>query len=208
MLTINRLILGPVETNCYIISNEDTKEAIVFDPAENTEEIIKCLEKEGVKLAAILLTHGHFDHMTAANELREKCEAKVYAHEMEKELLATPDMNLSTLFTGQPVSTNADLLVKDNEELMLAGVRIQVIYTPGHTIGGCSYYLPEQKILISGDTLFKGTIGRTDFPTGDYKTLITSVKKRLFQLDDDVKVLPGHNEITSIGYEKQYNSEL
>ncbi|MDO5292239.1 MAG: MBL fold metallo-hydrolase [bacterium] len=208
MLNINRLVLGPVQTNCYIVENEDTKEAIVFDPADNAKEIIKCIEKEGLTVKGILLTHGHFDHISAADELRAHCGCKLYAHENEEELLKSPELNLSTSFTGHPVSTNADIYVKDKEELTLAGIKIQVIYTPGHTRGGCCYYFPEHMLLISGDTLFRGTVGRTDFPTGDYDTLLTFIKTRLFELDDEVQVLPGHNDITTIGYEKQYNSEL
>lgn len=207
MLNINRLILGPVATNCYVVTNENTKEAIVIDPSEHADEIIKCLEKEGAKLSAILLTHGHFDHMTAANALREKTGAKVYAHEAEEELLKTPQLNLSVLFTGKPVSTAADVLVKDNEELALAGIKIKVIYTPGHTIGGCCYLLEDQGILFSGDTLFAGTIGRTDFPTGNYQTLVNSIRERLFTLSEDIKVLPGHEDTTTIAYEKKHNSE-
>ncbi len=208
MLNINRLVLGPVATNCYVVSNEDTKEAIVIDPAEHAGKIIKVLEKEGASLKAILLTHGHFDHMTAANELREKTGAKLYAHEAEEELLKTPELNLSMAFTGRSVSTEADVLVKDGEVLALAGMELKVIHTPGHTKGGCCYLLENQGILFSGDTLFQRTIGRTDFPTGDYQTLLDSVRKRLFVLNEEIKVLPGHNDTTTIAYEKKYNSEV
>ncbi len=208
MLNINRLVLGAVATNCYVVSNEDTKEAIVIDPAEHAGKIIKVLEKEGASLKAILLTHGHFDHMTAANELREKTGAKLYAHEAEEELLKTPELNLSMAFTGRSVSTEADVLVKDGEVLALAGMELKVIHTPGHTKGGCCYLLENQGILFSGDTLFQRTIGRTDFPTGDYQTLLDSVRKRLFVLNEEIKVLPGHNDTTTIAYEKKYNSEV
>ena len=208
MLNINRLVLGPVATNCYVVSNEDTKEAIVIDPAEHAGEIMGVLEKEGASLKAILLTHGHFDHMTAANELREKTGAKLYAHEAEEELLKTPELNLSMAFTGRSVSTEADVLVKDGEVLALAGMELKVIHTPGHTKGGCCYLLENQGILFSGDTLFQRTIGRTDFPTGDYQTLLDSVRKRLFVLNEEIKVLPGHNDTTTIAYEKKYNSEV
>ena len=208
MLNINRLVLGAVATNCYVVSNEDTKEAIVIDPAEHAGKIIKVLEKEGASLKAILLTHGHFDHMTAANELREKTGAKLYAHEAEAELLKTPELNLSMAFTGRSVSTEADVLVKDGEVLALAGMELKVIHTPGHTKGGCCYLLENQGILFSGDTLFQRTIGRTDFPTGDYQTLLDSVRKRLFVLNEEIKVLPGHNDTTTIAYEKKYNSEV
>lgn len=208
MLNINRLVLGPVATNCYVVSNEDTKEAIVIDPAEHAGKIIKVLEKEGAALKAILLTHGHFDHMTAANGLREKTGAKLYAHEAEAELLKTPELNLSVAFTGMPVSTEADVLVKDGEVLALAGMELKVIHTPGHTKGGCCYLLENQGILFSGDTLFQRTIGRTDFPTGDYQTLLDSIRKRLFVLNEEIKVLPGHNDTTTIAYEKKYNFEV
>lgn len=206
-MKIRRLVLGAVQTNAYIIGNTTTNEAIVIDPSDRADLIMEELKKEELTLAAILLTHGHFDHMMAAEELRTATGVKVYAHEKEADLLMSPKLNLSTMFIGKPCSLQADEYVTDGQELMIAGIRIQVIHTPGHTAGGCCYYLEDYKLLASGDTLFHLTVGRTDFPTGNYHTLMSSINEKLFTLPEDVKVLPGHEGTTTIGYEKLHNQE-
>ena len=132
----------------------------------------------------------------------------MYAEEEEKEVMESPDKNVSLLFTGKGVTLSGDVFLKDKEQITLAGIDIQVIHTPGHTKGGCCYYLPQQMLLFSGDTLFHSSVGRCDLPTGSYATLVRSIKERLFVLEDEVKVLPGHGDVTTIGYEKKYNSEV
>lgn len=207
-IKIRRLVLGFVQTNSYIIGNTQTNQAIVIDPADRADLIIEELKKEDLTLAGILLTHGHFDHMLAARELATACEVKIYAHEAEEELLKTPELNLSVNFMGQQVGINADEYLVDGQEITLAGFHIRVIHTPGHTAGGCCYLLTDCNILVSGDTLFHGTVGRTDFPTGSFGTLMRSVKEKLFVLPDETKVLPGHEGTTTIGYEKLHNREV
>lgn len=204
-LQITRLEVGPVRTNCYLVCNEETKEVIIFDPGENGVQISNHIKENGWTLKAILLTHGHFDHISAVDELRKAFQVPVYAHEAEKEVLENPNYNCSLVFGSPQVSITADEYVRDGQILSMVGCEITVIYTPGHTVGGCCYYFKEQHILISGDTLFHTTIGRTDLPTGSYASLATSVKEKLFVLPDDTKVLPGHESTTTIGFEKQYN---
>lgn len=203
-IEIKSMTLGMVATNCYLIINKETKEALLIDPADNALRISNVIEENVCTLKAILLTHGHFDHIMALNELKKRYNVPVYAHEEEEDVLKQSSMNMSGMI-GQIYTTQADIYVKDGEHLKLAGLDIIVLHTPGHTKGGVCYYLPEEKVLMSGDTLFHCSIGRTDFPTGSMSQLVRSVKEQLFVLPDDVQVYPGHDSVTSIGYEKQYN---
>lgn len=208
-INIKRVVLGMVSTNCYIISNEETKEAILIDPASNPKELMKELEQEGLKAVALMVTHGHFDHILAINELKEALHVPLYAHEAEATLLQSADLNCSTMF-GVPggYTTTAEYLLKDHEEVEIAGLRIQVLHTPGHTAGGCCYYFVDYGFVVTGDTLFCQSIGRTDLPTGDYSTLLNSIKTQLFTLPKETKVFPGHDRDTSIGFEMEHNREM
>ena len=203
-IEIKSMTLGMVATNCYLIINKETKEALLIDPADNALRISNVIEENVCTLKAILLTHGHFDHIMALNELKKRYNVPVYAHEEEEDVLKQSSLNMSGMI-GQIYTTQADIYVKDGEHLKLAGLDIIVLHTPGHTKGSVCYYLPEEKVLMSGDTLFHCSIGRTDFPTGSMSQLVRSVKEQLFVLPDDVQVYPGHDSVTSIGYEKQYN---
>lgn len=206
-IKILHFVLGPVATNCYIMINTETKEAIIIDPAANADRLSAEIVSQEVSPVAILLTHGHFDHIMAVNELKDKYDIPVYAHEDEEDVLKMTSLNMSTNM-GVRYVTKADHYLKDGDRLELAGFNIIVYHTPGHTKGGVCYYLPEQKILFSGDTLFHYSIGRTDFPTGSMSTLVRSIKEKLFVLPDDVQVLTGHEDMTTIGFEKKYNPFL
>ena len=181
-IEIKSMTLGMVATNCYLIINKENKEALLVDPADNVLRI----------------------SIMALNDLKKRYNVPVYAHEEEEDVLKQSSLNLSGSI-GQIYTTQADVYVKDGEHLKLAGLDVIVLYTPGHTKGGACYYFPEEKVLMSGDTLFHCSIGRTDFPTGSMSQLVRSVKEQLFVLPDDVQVYPGHDSVTSIGYEKQYN---
>lgn len=202
-----RYIVGPVCTNCYLLVNHKTGELLVVDPGDQAQLIEKQIEKAGAKPVAILLTHGHFDHAGAAEELADKYQISIYAHEAEKETLEDPGLNLCGMI-GEHKVYHADIFVKDEEVLNLAGFSIRVFFTPGHTIGGCCYYIADEKILFSGDTLFQESVGRTDFPRGSASDLIRAIREKLMPLPDDVTVYTGHDESTLIGYERMHNPYL
>lgn len=202
-----RYIVGPVCTNCYLLVNHKTGELLVVDPGDQAQLIEKQIEKTGAKPVAILLTHGHFDHAGAAEELADKYQIPIYAHEAERETLEDPGLNLCGMI-GEHKVYRADIFVKDEEVLNLAGFSIRVFFTPGHTIGGCCYYIADEKILFSGDTLFQESVGRTDFPRGSASDLIRAIREKLMPLPDDVTVYTGHDESTLIGYERMHNPYL
>lgn len=198
-------VLGDLGTNCYTVVNTDTREAVIIDPAANADFLLKMLKNQNYDLKAILLTHAHFDHMAAVNDLKEAMpEVPVYIGVNDEELLSNCAANLSAMF-AEPLFVKADKTVSDGELLPMLGTTITCIEVPGHTKGGMCYYFEENKLLFDGDTLFTGSIGRSDFPTGDGELLIRSIEEKLFILPDDVVVYPGHNSKTKIGREKAGN---
>lgn len=203
-LVCDFLVVGPVQTNCYFLFDEDSRECVIVDPGDEAQRIQEYIEKKSLKVVAILLTHGHFDHIMAVEEIRKVYGVSVYASEEEREVLESPDKNLSIQMRAY-LSIEADCWLKDGEEIKLLGQTIRCILTPGHTFGGMSYYLPKAGILFSGDTLFEESVGRTDFPTGSTSTLIRSIREKLFVLPDAVRVYPGHGMMTSIENEKKFN---
>lgn len=204
-LTTASLTVGELAVNCWFLVNEDRKEALVFDPGDEAERIRSYAEQKGWKIAGILLTHGHADHMGGAEELKRLTEAEIYALAEEEPLLKNGKTNLSVYIMRRVITMEADEYVRDGQELTLSGIRLKVLRTPGHTPGGCCFYCEEAGCVFAGDTLFQGYVGRSDFPGGSMSELVRSVKEKLFLLPDDTKVYPGHGEETTIAFEKQYN---
>ena len=204
MIKIESRVLGPVATNCYLIINLDNNESIIVDPADSPESIYDMVVRSASKPQAILLTHGHFDHIGAANEVREHYGIKIYASCDEEKLLASPARNLSNAY-GMSLKVTADVLHNDGDILELAGLKIKAIHTPGHTKGSCCYYLKDEGVLFSGDTVFYGSVGRTDFPGGSTAEIVRSLHKLVDSLPEETEVFPGHDASTTIGYEKRYN---
>lgn len=204
-MRVDNDVIGICATNTFYAFNEDTKETIIVDPSGEYPKILNSLSKRGLTPVGILLTHGHFDHILAVDELRERFQIPVYAGIHEREVLQNPTLNLSDSFTNQPITLEADHYLEDGSEITLAGYQIQGIEVPGHTIGGMCYYFKEESILFSGDTLFCESVGRSDFPGGDGRALYLGIKNRLLVLPDDTRVFPGHMDDTTIGYEKIHN---
>ena len=203
-MKLERFVLGHIGTNCYLLENEERKEVVIVDPATCPDEIIGHVKRKGLTPKAILLTHGHYDHVMGIDRWVAEFGIPVYLHEEEKEVLELPKYNLSRVFGYDYSYKNVEGL-NDGQEIELAGITIRVIHTPGHTKGGCCYYIADAGILLSGDTLFAQSVGRNDFPTGSMSMLVRSIKEKLFLLPDDTVVYPGHGEETSIGEEKQKN---
>lgn len=207
MMKIEKFVLGPVQTNSYLLINEDTKEAVIVDPATCPDYVLSHVKSNGYIPKGIILTHGHFDHVMGVEGWVEAYDIPIYLHEDEKEVLANPNLNLSTMI-GKYYAYDKVQTLKDGDVLELAGFSFGVIHTPGHTKGGCCYYEEKEGVLMSGDTLFKASVGRSDFPTGSMATLVKSIKEKLFVLPDDIMVYPGHNSLTCIADEKIYNPFL
>lgn len=198
--------VGSFQTNCYILIDEKTNQSVVIDPGAEPERLIKELNGLKVDVKAILLTHGHGDHIGAVEALRSATGAPLYIHELDASMLGDAKRNLSS-FTGDPLACKeSEHLVKEGDLVQITeDIILRVIFTPGHTQGGVCYYAKEQGFLFAGDTLFAESIGRTDFPGGSYATLIQNIKDKLMILPDETRVFPGHGPETTIGWEKDHN---
>ena len=201
-LNIKQLVLGVFRTNCYIVYN-DKKEAIIIDPGDGYKKIKDVVLEMGLIPKDVLLTHGHFDHMAAATDIKNEFDTDIYAYKDEDIVLATPTYNLSQNYI-EPMGLKADIELSDNEIINIAEYKIKVIHTPGHTVGSCCFLLVDYGVLFSGDTLFLESHGRYDFPTGSGIEILSSIKNKLLTLPEEIVVLPGHNGSTTIGDEKKW----
>ncbi|MGE5558059.1 MAG: MBL fold metallo-hydrolase [Bacillota bacterium] len=202
-MQIHRLVVGPIETNCYILADEE-KNAIIVDPGDEADVIQDFLKRGGIKIKEILLTHTHYDHIGAVNALMESGNATLKVAAEEGDWLSNPGKNLSLILGGTSGIANSADMLKDGDTVGFGSLAMKVIHTPGHTPGGLCFYHPEGH-LFSGDTLFKDGIGRTDFPGGNYLQLVDSIRNKLFILPGDTKVYPGHGPFTDIAAEMQGN---
>ncbi len=209
-IEIKVLNLGIAATNCYIVADSETGNALVIDPVDNAPLILETAREAGWTIKLILATHGHFDHVLASKGLKELTDAPFYIHEQGPYWLdSLPEQGKR--FTGQefPAAATPDRFLKgDGESIELDSIKLETIYTPGHAQDHIAYYLADQKLLFGGDCIFAGSIGRTDLPFGDYETLMRSIFEKILPLGDDVRILPGHMQPTTIQRERQTNPYL
>lgn len=199
--------MGAMGANCYLYACPETKQAVIIDPGADGKQIYRWVLEKGVKVDYILITHGHVDHIGAVDELRELLgNVLVGIHSGDAGMLTDGKKNLSSYFGPGLVQKKADVLLQDGQELIVGNQRLKVISTPGHSPGGVCFLCTEG--LFSGDTLFAGSIGRTDFPGGSLDQLLAGVKQKLLVLPEETRVFPGHGEETSIGEEKRDNPFL
>ncbi len=202
-MIIKKLAVGPVQANCYILGCEDTKEAVVIDPGDETDRILIMLAELKLKVKYIINTHGHFDHVGGNKRLRDATGAEIIIHSLDAKMLGMTAEHASAWGLSGENSFPPDKTVEDGDSIVFGNITLKVIHTPGHSPGGISLLVDDS--VFVGDTLFEGSIGRTDFPEADHETLISNIRNKLFALDDAVKVYPGHMGTTTIGQEKRFN---
>ena len=206
-MLINTYVAGPIDANNYLVYDEKSKEAVLIDCSDYIAELVDFVDKNGLTVKYILLTHGHFDHILGVNSMKEALRAKVFIHGSDLSMVENLGFQMQMFgFPAQNDAPQIDDTLQNAGELRIGGNKIEVIETAGHTSGSVSYKIGD--VLFSGDTLFRESIGRTDLPQGNFRDIIHSVKEVLFALDDNVKVYTGHGEPTTIGYEKKFNEIL
>jgi hydroxyacylglutathione hydrolase len=204
MMKIEALSLGPLNTNAYLLSDPDTGKGIIIDPGMNPQPLIKRIAN--LEIEAILLTHAHFDHIGGVDEIRKLKKCPVYLHDLEADWLTNPKKNGSARYAelGAPIVTDpAEYALDEGQVLDFLGIQLKVFHTPGHSPGSVSFLYENH--LFGGDVLFKLSVGRTDLPGGDSNALLDSIQGKLFELDDEVVVYPGHGPRTTIGFEREHN---
>ncbi|HHZ03185.1 MAG TPA: MBL fold metallo-hydrolase [Tissierellia bacterium] len=198
--------VGMYGANCYIVGSEETKEAAIIDPGAEFNRIDKKIKSMGLTPQIIILTHYHGDHIGAVEDFVEKYGTKVYIHEEDAEALGNSAMNFTKSMFGKDMSIKADVKLKDGDKINLGELTFEIIHTPGHTKGGIC--IKVGNIMMTGDTLFNSSIGRTDFPGGSFEEIISSIKNKIFKYDDETIIYPGHMSPSTIKNEKKFNPFL
>ncbi len=204
--SVETLVVGPIEENCYVLRDDDTDEGIIIDPGDNGQEILAYVRDNGIKVKLIVNTHGHWDHIGAVDFLRDELAVGLAIHADDASMLTATreEMAAYSVFAGG--KRPAEILLKDGDTISFGNSSLKVIHTPGHTRGGICLY--GGGCLFSGDTLFAGSVGRTDFPGGDYRAILHSVNIQLEQVGDETRVFPGHGPATRMGRERRCNPYL
>jgi hydroxyacylglutathione hydrolase len=200
--------VGPLQCNCTILGNEHTHEAIVVDPGADLPRILALLAQHSLTVRRILVTHAHIDHIAGAQQLKQITGAPVLYNQLDLPLVAMMDVQAGWLGTATPEVLPPDDDLSHGKNAGIAGIAAEVLHTPGHTPGSVCLHFPEHALLLAGDTLFAGTVGRTDLPGGDAKTLIGSIREHLLPLPEATLVVPGHGYRTTIGNERESNPFL
>ena len=205
-LLIKTLEVGDLGACCYIVADVASKRAAIIDPGANAKRIIETVEAQSLKPAFIINTHGHVDHIGANNKVRARYpEAALCIHALDAPMLGRPSTNLSFFVGGSYKSVAADRLLEDGDELPLDGIVLKVLHTPGHTPGSISLHAARQHVCFTGDLLFAGSVGRSDFPGGSEKALLESIRQKILVLPDDTAIYPGHGPATTVGEERKGN---
>jgi hydroxyacylglutathione hydrolase len=204
------LPVGWLQCNCSILGDENTREGIVVDPGDEIDDIVAVLKKHQLKLKYIVITHSHIDHIGGAKKLKEKTGAPVYMNERDLELYKHLDQQAMIIGVPAPEKTDIDVMLRDGDELQCGDIRAGIMHTPGHTQGSICVLLRDTApgTLLAGDTLFRGSIGRTDLPGGNFHQIMQSLREKLLGLDDSTVVVPGHGPVTTIGRERESNPFL
>jgi hydroxyacylglutathione hydrolase len=205
-MVLIRLVVGPLQVNCFVLADEKTKDAVVIDPGDDAEDILKVIKDKGLKVKYIVTTHAHFDHVGAIKAVKDATGAELLIHEGDAPMLASAPRHSAAFGMKAVSSPAADRYVKHGDVITAGEVSLRVLQTPGHSPGGIS--LLEQGMVFTGDALFAGSIGRTDLPGSDLMTLLRSIKTNLMSLPDDTKVFPGHGPASTIGDERRENPFL
>ncbi|RJP93963.1 MAG: MBL fold metallo-hydrolase [Desulfobacteraceae bacterium] len=205
-MIIKTLALGPIMANCFIVGCENTKSAVVIDPGDEVNKILLSLAESKLTVKYIINTHGHFDHVGANKRLKAATGAPILIHKADAEMLAQVSLSAMAFGMSGEDSPPADQTISEGDKITFGDITLTVLHTPGHSLGGVSLHFDG--VVFVGDSLFAGSIGRTDFPGGDYDTLIRSIKTKLFPLGDDVVVYSGHGPASTIGREKRFNPFL
>jgi len=203
-LTVHKMTVGPLETNCFLVIESGSKETLLVDPGAEAERILDYLQQLDARLVAIVLTHAHGDHIGAVREVKARTGAPVLVHCLEADWLTDPQKNLSALLGFPFSSPEADQFVDEGDTLSLGPERLKVLHTPGHSPGGVS--LHHDGILLCGDLLFLESVGRCDLPGGDPRALVDSIQAKVYTLPDETILYPGHGEPTTVGHEKRHNA--
>ena len=200
--------VGPLQCNCSVIGDEATREAIVIDPGDDIETVIAALDKHKLSVKQIVITHAHIDHVGGAMKLKKLTGAPVLLNEKDAALLKMLDIQAAWVGMKSPGQVTIDASLNNGDLIAVGGLQANVLHTPGHTQGSVCLYFPAQQKLIAGDTLFAGSIGRTDLPGGDFDTIMRSLHRDILALPDETLVVPGHGELTTIGDERATNPFL
>ena len=202
------LAVGPLQCNCSIIGDETSRETIVIDPGDDIDDIVKILDEHRLRVKQIVVTHAHIDHVGGATKLKKLTGAPVLLNQNDYELLKMLDVQASWVGMKKPETVEIDQTVSTGDNVSISGHTAQVLHTPGHTEGSICLFFEAEKLLIAGDTLFAGSIGRTDLPGGNYEKIMRSLHENILALPDDTVVLPGHGQSTTIGEERETNPFL
>ncbi len=195
-------VVGYLDTNCYIVSDGADRETVVIDPGAEAEAVLKHIEKNGLDVKAILITHGHNDHIGALHELNSRLNVPMLIHEKEADYARVPLSDRKRFAPGETVTTF--LTLEEGDEIRFGDSVLRTLHTPGHTPGGACYYSENDRICFSGDTLFSDGVGRTDFDGGDSRALMNSIRMKLLTMPDNVRIYPGHGPSSTIGAERRY----